>query len=195
MDPQGFTVLTGLDAYCITGDNNLATVSCVIQYTIFNPCDYLFGIKDPEKALKNLAGKAILHCMAKMPIDEILTKGKQAVSGRIQADLQKKLDRLKTGIHVSSVEIKNIKPPDRVAKYFSQVVKASIDRGKSINDAQSYRNEIIPKAKAQAMELTEQAHGYKQEVILTAQGKTQRFNKLRKQSCLAALQYLKWRRW
>ena len=65
-----------------------------------------------------------------------------------------------------------------MARYFSEVVKASIDREQRINEAQSYRNEVIPKAKADAMAIMEQAGGYKQETILTAQGKTQRFNKL-----------------
>jgi len=175
---ESFKALTGLDSYCITGDNNLAMVSCVIQYTVLNPHDYLFRVRDPERMLRNLACKSILHCMARMPIDDILTRGKQAVATYIRGDLQEKLDLLNTGINVSFIEINNISPPDRVAKYFSEVVKASIDREKNINEAESYRNEVIPKAKARAMESLEEAEGYKQEAILTAEGKTQRFEKL-----------------
>lgn len=173
-----FESITGLDSYCITGDNNLATAGCVIQYTVLNPYEYLFCIEDPDAVLKSLACKSILHCLARMPIDEILTKGKQSVANAIQFDLQKKLNQLKTGISVASVEMNNISPPDRVAKYFSEVVKASIDMEKNVNEAQSYRNEVIPKAKAEARETIEKARGYKRETILKAEGKTQHFKQL-----------------
>ncbi len=176
--PDSFAAMTGLDAYCITGDNNLATVSCIIQYTVFNPSEYLFSHVDPEGMLKNLACKSILHGLAAMPIDDILTKGKQAVASTIQQKLQTELGQMKTGINICSVEIKNINPPARVAKYFSEVVKASIEREKSINEAQSYQNEVFSKAKAQAREQMEEAGGYKKEAILRAQGKTERFNQL-----------------
>ncbi len=178
LSPDSFKAATGLDSYCITGDNNLAMVSCVIQYRVLNPHEYLFCVKDPDTMLTDVACKTILHCMARMPIDEILTRGKQTVARFIRQALQAKLDQLETGISVSFVEINNISPPGRVAQYFSEVVKASIDREKNINEAESYRNEVMPKAKADAMETLEQARGYKQEVILTAEGKTQRFNNL-----------------
>ena len=176
--PDGFKRITGLDSYCITGDNNLAMVSCVIQYRVLNPRQYLFCVKDPDIMLKDLACKIILHCMASMPIDEMLTRGKQSVATYICRDLQKNLDQLETGISVSFVEINNISPPDRVARYFSEVVKAGIDRQKNINEAQSYRNEVIPRANADAMKIMEQAMGYARETVLTAEGKTERFNSL-----------------
>ena len=175
---DNFETIAGLDTYCITGDNNLATIGCVIQYTVLNPYEYLFCIEDPDAVLKSLACKSILHCLAQMPIDEILTKGKQSVASTIQLELQKKLNQLKTGIGVASVEMSDISPPDRVAKYFSEVVKASIDMEKNVNEAQSYRNEVIPKAKAEAMEAVEKAKGYKREAILMAEGKTQHFERL-----------------
>ncbi len=173
-----FRYMTGLDSYCITGDNNLATIRCVIQYTISNPYEYLFCIKDPDIMLRSLACKTIIHSMARMPIDDILTKGKQSMASYIMFELQRRLDRLKTGINISFVEINNISPPVRVERYFSDVIKASIDREKNINEAESYRNEILPEAKAEAMERIEKAKSYKKEVILMAEGRTERFNKL-----------------
>lgn len=173
-----FNVMTGLDSYCITGDNNLVTISCIIQYTITNPREYLFSVNDPDGMLKSLASRSILHSMASKPIDEILTRGKQSVARHIMAELQKKLDKVKAGINISFVEIDTISPPTRVEQYFSDVVKASIDREKNINEAESYRNEILPRAKAEAMEEIEKAEAYKKEVALIAEGKTGRFNKL-----------------
>ena len=60
--------MTGLDSYCLTGDNNLINVMCVIQYNIFEPVKYKFHVSNPESMLKNMACNTIIHSMACMPI-------------------------------------------------------------------------------------------------------------------------------
>ncbi len=47
---RAFFNMTGLASYCISGDNNLVNVQCVIQYTITDPLHYLFRVKGPERA-------------------------------------------------------------------------------------------------------------------------------------------------
>ncbi len=173
-----FSSLTGLDSYCITGDNNLVNVASIIQYTITNPFNYLFRSKDSEILLRSMAANTIIHCLASMPIDETLTRGKQAIAIYIKTELQKRLDNSESGLRVSFVELKDIKPPDRVERYFSDVVKARIDREKMINNAESYRNEKIPEAKANATRLLQESAGYKKEVVLRAEGEACRFKKM-----------------
>lgn len=173
-----FKGMTGLDSYCVTGDNNLVNVKCIIQYTITDPYDYLFRSKDSKILLRNMACNTIIHGLAGMPIDDALTRGKQAVANYIKIELQKRLDDSKSGLSVSFVELKDIKPPDRVEQYFSDVVKAKIDMEKMINNAESYKNEKIPAAKAKATRLIQEAEGYKNEIVLKAEGDTVRFEKL-----------------
>lgn len=173
-----FSYITGLESYCITGDNNLVNIRCVIQYTISRPADYLFSIRDPEIMLRSLACKTIIHSLARMPIDDILTRGKQAMAGDIMQDLQKKLDNARTGIHLSFVELDRIRPPQRVDEYFSDVVKASIDSEKRIHDAQSYQNNAILEARGNAARTKEAAKAYQSEAVLTAQGRASRFKAL-----------------
>ena len=42
-----FSDMTGLDSYCLTGDNNLVNVMCVIQYNIIEPVKYHFFVSKP----------------------------------------------------------------------------------------------------------------------------------------------------
>ncbi len=174
-----FSSLTGLDSYCVTGDNNLVNVQCVIQYTIIDPFSYMLEMKDPEIMLRSMACSTIIHCLADMHVDDALTRGKQAVAGRIKLGLQDRLDRSGCGVGVSFVEISDIKPPDRVQEYFSDVVKAGIDYSKMINEAESYFNEKIPAAKADAERVLQEARAYKKRVVLEARGETGRFERLR----------------
>lgn len=121
---------------------------CVIPYNIFEPVKYKFHVSNPESMLKNMACNTIIHSMASIPIDEALTRGKEEMVYQVKSALQKRLDMADTGVSVSFVEISSIKPPDLVQEAFSDVVRANIDRGKMINDAEAYRNEKIPAANA-----------------------------------------------
>ena len=181
-DPESiarvFSGMTGLDSYCVTGDNNLLNAKYVIQFNITNPFDYLFQVKDPNIMLRSMACTTIIHCLSKMPIDEALTRGKQEIANYIKFELQKRLDDSQSGLSVSFVEIRDIKPPDRVEEFFSDVVKAKIDREKMINEAKSYRNEKIPAAKADATRILQKGEAYKKEVVLKAEGEVDRFKKI-----------------
>jgi len=174
-----FSSLTGLGSYCVTGDNNLVNVQCVLQYNIIDPFAYTQAVRDPDIMLRGMACAAIIHCLAGMPVDEALTRAKQAIAGSIKIDLQERLDRAGCGIGVSFVEISDIKPPDRVQKNFSDVVRAGIDAEKTVNEAESYLNARIPAANADAESLLQAAAAYKKQVELEARGQTERFERLR----------------
>ena len=177
---RAFAGMTGLGSYCVTGDNNLVNIICVIQFNITNPFDYLFEMRNPDIMLRNMACNTIIHCLSRMPIDEALTRGKQEIANYVKAELQKELDNSKSGLDISFVELREIKPPDRVEQFFSDVVKAKIDREKMINEAESYLNEKIPAAKADAARILQEAEAYKREVVLRAEGEAGRFESLLK---------------
>lgn len=179
-----FSELTGLDSYCLTGDNNLVNIMCVVQYNIIDPVKYMFYVSSPDDILKNMACNTIVHCLAGMTIDEALTTGKQGMVYNIKKDLQERLDDTDSGMGVSFIEISSIKPPDRVQDVFSDVVTANIDREKMINDAEAYRNEKIPAANADAAKILEEAEAYGKEVVLKAEGDTERFLNLLEQASI-----------
>ena len=176
-----FSGMTGLGSYCATGDNNLVNVICVIQYNITDPFNYLFMVTQSDIMLRSMACNTIIHCLSQMLIDEALTRGKQKIANYIKVELQKRLDDAKVGLSISFVELREIKPPDRVEQFFSDVVKAKIDREKMINEAESYRNEKIPAAKADANRILQEAEAYKKKVVLRAEGEADRFKRLLRQ--------------
>jgi len=175
-----FSNMTGLDSYCVTGDNNLVNVRCIIQYTITDPFKYIFRVKSPDIVLRNTASNTIIRCLARIPIDDMLTHGKQKIATFIKIELQKKLDLSQCGLSVSFVELSSIKPPYRVEGFFSDVVKADIDKAKVINEAESYRNEKLPAAQAGVTKMLQEAGAYKTEVVMRAEGDADRFEKLLK---------------
>ena len=170
-----FQNLTNLDSYCITGDNNVVNLSCVLQYTIENPADYLFSVKNNELILKNMIGSTIVHTLASRSVDEILTHGKRIMAVSIKEALQQRLDAIKSGLGITFVELKEVTPPEIVQSYFNEVINAQIDKKKYITTAESYRNEQILKANAQANRLLQEAAAYRTKVMAEADGETKRF--------------------
>ena len=110
-----------------------------------------------------------------MSVDEILTYGKRDIEYRIKRDLQYKLNHLRTGLNITFVELREVRPPEKVQSYFDDVINAQIDMRKYVTTAESYRNEQILNSRAQANRMVQNALAYRQKVIAEATGETQRF--------------------
>jgi membrane protease subunit HflK len=85
-----------------------------------------------------------------------------------------------TGIKVIKVNILHAKPPEAVKDAFDDVTQAREDEVRLINEAEAYRNEVVPKARGAAARLREEADAYNKEVTARAEGEADRFSQLLK---------------
>ena len=86
------------------------------------------------------------------------------------------MNSYEAGIKIENVKLQDVHPPDAVKEAFKDVVSAREDREKMINDAQGYRNNIVPKARGEAAQLVNSAKAYAKEKVLVAKGESERFN-------------------
>lgn len=172
-----FKKATGLSSYCITGDNNIVFIDFLIRYYIVDPVKYLFNIKNNEDYLKHVACSAAINSLAGKTVDDILTVGKKSVEVYLKKEIQIDLENLNSGLGISAIEIKEVSPHKGVRIFFERVINAQIQRREQINNAESYKNEKLPKAKGMVIQIEEEALGYKYEVVSRAQGEVDRFKK------------------
>jgi membrane protease subunit HflK len=180
-----FTSLTGLGTYGITGDNNLVNLECVLQYEVSDPVAYLFNLGDSvqtverstKRFLTEMACNTILHCLSEMGVDEALTNWERIVF-YVKEELQRRLDDLESGLDVTFVEIKELRPPARVQEYFTDVVTATIDKKRAIKEAETYYEVEKSAAKGRAARLLAEGEAYYNERVQKAQGEAERFLKL-----------------
>ena len=92
--------------------------------------------------------------------------------------MQQILDRYKTGINITTVNLQGASAPEQVQPAFEDVVRAQQDRERFKNEGQAYANDVVPKARGVAARLFEEASGYRQSVIATAQGDAARFRQI-----------------
>ena len=165
----------------LTGDTNILNLALIVQYVIRNPSDYLFEIDQPQILVGSLAESVLTESVVGMPIDEVLTTGRLAIQGQVKVRTQQTLDRYRSGIQISSVNIMNITLDPSVAQAFQDVADAMADREKTQNEARAYANNLIPRARGEANQTVSNAKNYKQQRIAESIGDTTRFLALLKE--------------
>jgi membrane protease subunit HflK len=166
------------EALMLTDDENIVDVQFAIQYTLKSPEDYLFNNRNPDDNVLQAAETAIREIVGKSKMDFVLSQGRSEVSARVKLLMQQILDRYKTGINISTVNLQNVQAPEQVIAAFEDVVRAGQDRERFKNEGQAYANSVVPNARGVAARLIEEANGYKQTAIATAQGDASRFRQI-----------------
>ena len=165
-------------AVMLTEDENIVSISFAIQYDIKDASDYIFNLRDPEVTVSQSGESAIREVMGQNTMDFIITEGRTKVAEDTKGLLQIVLDTYGAGVNILSLNILEAQPPEQVQDAFSDAIKAREDEQRYINEAEAYRNEIIPLARGKAKQMLEQAIAYKVKLINAAEGEASRFTQL-----------------
>ncbi|WP_299991441.1 FtsH protease activity modulator HflK [uncultured Pontibacter sp.] len=166
------------ESLMLTGDLNLANVEWVVQYRIVNSYNYLFKVRDAEKALRDMAESAMRKIVGDRTVNEVLTVGRQEVATSMEVLLQRMCDEYENGIRIDQVVLQDVNPPETVKPSFNAVNQAQQERETLINQAESEYNRIIPRARGEADETIQLAEAYALTRVNVATGEAARFNSL-----------------
>ena len=125
-----------------------------------------------ETFTETVAEAVLTEAVAAMPIDEVLTTGRVAMQETVKKRTQAVLDRHRSGVQITSVNIMAMSLDRSVAEAFQDVADAMADREKMLNEARAYQNDLIPKARGAARMVLSEAQAYKQQRIAEAVGET-----------------------
>jgi modulator of FtsH protease HflK len=168
---KGFTD----ESLMLSGDLNLADVEWVVQYRIVNSYNYLFKVRNAEKALRDMAESAMRKIVGDRTVNEVLTVGRQEVASSVEVLLQRMCDEYENGIRIDQVVLQDVNPPESVKPSFNAVNQAQQERETLINRAESEYNQIIPRARGEAEETIELAEAYALNRVNRATGEATRF--------------------
>jgi membrane protease subunit HflK len=166
------------EALMLTDDENIIDLQFSVQYTLKDPEDYLFSNREPDEAVKQAAETAMREIVGKSKMDYVLYEGRADIAVRATKLMQEILDRYKTGISLSKLNMQNAQPPEQVQAAFDDAVKAGQDRERLKSEGQAYANDVIPKARGVAARLLEEANGHKQRVVAQSEGDASRFKQI-----------------
>lgn len=167
-----------INSTMLTQDENIVEIHGTVQYQIDDAEKYLFNVKNPEISLAQVTESALRESIGRSKMDYVITEGRGEISIQIKEIIQEVVNSYQTGLTIFKVNIQSAKPPEAVKDAFDDVTQAREDEERFKNEAEAYRNEVLPKARGASARMREEADAYKNEVIARAEGEAERFNQL-----------------
>src|ERR1700720_1259588 len=165
------------DASMLTADTNLVEVKSAVQYTQPDPLKLLFKVRDVEETLNQVSESAMREAVGRASLDKALAFD-PSITDRAKFLLQRTLDSYAMGIHILSVNLTGVNVPEAVQEAQRDAIKADKDRQRYQQEAETYRNDVLPRARGAAAKEVLDAEAYRLQVLALAQGETSRFDQV-----------------
>jgi membrane protease subunit HflK len=159
----------------LTQDEALVDINLAVQYRRADPVKFAFNVRDPEETLGEVSESAIREVIGQSRLDFVLETGRQEIGAKTKDLVQRTIGAYNTGLEVISVNLQDVSVPEQVAPAQKDAIKAREDKERATLSAQTYANDIVPKARGAAVSVVEGARAYRSRVIADAEGETKRF--------------------
>ena len=169
------------ESIMLTGDENIVDAEMIVQYKLKDPEAYLFNFVSPVLTVREASEASLRTIVGRHGIDEALTSGKLMIQEQTKPLLQSILDKYNTGILVVAVQLQDVSPPKSVIAAFKDVASAKEDKNRLINEAEGYRNDVIPKARGEAQAMIREAEGFREARIKRSEGDVAKFKAMLKE--------------
>lgn len=163
------------ESLMLTGNLNIVDCDLIVQYRIADPVKYLFKVRDIDITLHAATEAALRQVIGKHDIDQVLTTGKGQIQEDTMVQLQEILDRYDSGLLVVAVQLQDVHPPEAVNDAFKDVASAKEDQARMINQAEGYRNDLIPRTRGEAAQVVKEAEAWAGARIARADGEAKNF--------------------
>lgn len=165
-------------AVMLTQDENIVDLEIAVQYKVNSAYFFVFRVRDPELTLAQALKSAVREVVGKEKMDVILTTGREEIETRTRDLLQTAMDDYESGLQVTEVNLKDAQPPEPVQNAFADAIRAREDEQRLKNEAEAYRNDILPKASGNAARQIAEAEAHREQVVAEAEGQASRFSLL-----------------
>jgi membrane protease subunit HflK len=159
----------------LTGDENIIDINFSVFWRIRDAVSYLFNVRSPPVVVKAVAESSMREVIGRTPIQPALTEARARIETEVLREMQTILDAYNAGVEITQVQLQKVDPPSAVIDSFRDVQRANTDAERMRNEAEAYRNDIVPRARGDAARITAEADGARQASIAEATGQTQRF--------------------
>lgn len=159
----------------LTGDLNVIDVEWVVQYRISDPDLWLHALKNQEETIRVISESVMRRVVGNKLGSIVLTTGRSDIAAEAREEVQRILDQYKMGVHISTVEMQDVTPPDPVKPAFNEVNEARQQREQFINEAERRQKEVLPRVEGEAQKMLAEARGYQAQRTNAALGEAARF--------------------
>ena len=188
VDSGGRDVLA--ESLMLTGDENIIDIDVAVFWRIRvgkeSAAQFLFNARRPEDLVRGVAESSMREVIGRTPLQPALGPLRAQIETDVMQQTQQFLDLYNVGVEITQVQLQKVDPPAAVIESFRDVQRANTDADRMRNEAESYHNDIVPRARGESARIVAEAEGIKQASVAQATGQAQRF-----ESVLAAYQQAK----
>ena len=141
---------TSTENLMLTGDENIVDIEFAVLWQIKDVFKYAFDVRNPEENVRAGAEAAMREIIGRSNLQYAQTEGRSRIEQDTKELLQRILDDYGLGVRISNIQLLRVDPPQEVIAAFRDVQAARADKEKSINEANTYRNQVLPRAKGEA---------------------------------------------
>ncbi len=163
------------ESLMLTGDENIVDINASVFWRISDASAYAFYTRNPNYTVKSAAESVLRQVIGHTNIQSALTEGRAAIEDAVTKGTQAIMDQYKSGVEITQVQLQKVDPPADVIEAFRDVQRANTDADTARNEAQSYANDIVPRARGESAAILAEANGAKTAAIATSSGESQRF--------------------
>jgi membrane protease subunit HflK len=163
------------ESLMLTGDENIIDIDFVVRWRIRDAAEFLFNTRNPENTIKSAAESVMREVIGRTPIQPALTEARAQIETQVAQGLQSVMDQYGAGVAITQVQLQKVDPPGAVIEAFRDVQRAAADKERQRNEAEAYRNDIIPRARGEAERMVQEAQGFRDSQEARARGEAGRF--------------------
>jgi len=159
----------------LTQDEAYVYIDMTVQYRRSDPVKYLFEVEDPETILGNLTESALRGVVGTSSLELLIGERREQIPARTMDELQETLEAYGAGITVTSINLEKVDYPESVQEAVDDTQKALNDARRYQLEAETFANDIVPRARGTAQRVLQDAEAYRDKIIADAEGQSQRF--------------------
>jgi membrane protease subunit HflK len=159
----------------LTQDEAYVFIDMTVQYRRSDPVKYLFEVEDPETILGNVTESALRGVVGTSSLELLIGERREQIPERTMLELQATLDAYGAGITITSINLEVVDYPAAVQEAVDDTQKALNDARRYQLEAETFANDIVPRARGTAQRVMQDAEAYRDKIIADAEGRSQRF--------------------
>ena len=172
---------TSTENLMLTGDENIVDIEFAVLWQVKDVFKYAFAVRNGEDTVRSAAEAAMREVIGQATLQYALGDGRTKVEQDTKDLLQKIIDEYGLGARVTQVQLQRVDPPQDVIGAFRDVQAARADKERNVNEANTYRNQVLPRANGEASAIIQRGEAYKAQTVATAKGDAQRFDQVYEQ--------------
>jgi membrane protease subunit HflK len=164
--PPAPSLNPAVDGYALTADENVVHSRATLVYRISDPIRFVFSFVNASNAIQNALDDALLYAAAHYKVDDILTHDILGFSELVKKRATDLIDSQNLGVVVDQCTVRSIPPRQPAVKdAFDSVLKAEVTRGRVLEEAHGYENQVLSKASADAVARVNRAETERNQLV------------------------------